>query len=523
MNEQYSAMRSNVSMLGKLLGDTIKEALGEHILDRVETIRKLSKSSRAGNEAHRQELLSTLQNLSNDELLPVARAFSQFLNLTNVAEQYHSISPNGEAASNPEALAQLFTRLKDKKLSTKELQNAVSQLSIELVLTAHPTDAQRRSIFEKIFALERLHPTDNFNVIRFDNTMEQVFPQAVPANWENIGTALEFARGLDAEGGTEMLPALVAALRDGNADDTSRVRQIVFLTDGAIGNEAQLFEAIHRGMGRSRLFPVGIGSAPNTYFMSRAARAGRGTFTHIGDVSEVAGAMDALFTALERPVMTDLDALFPEGALSEIWPAPLPDLYYGEPVLMTARLDNPAGSMRLEGRMGETLWQEDLSLSAARPANGIATLWARNRIRTIEELRYQGASAERIDAEVLQTALDFHLVSRLTSLVAVDVTPARPADEALAAREVPLMVPHGWDFEAVMNRNPGPQHRAALDPALIDRLAPGTPPAAGDARAREGLALPATATPREWLILLGLLLALTGLAWRIVQRRQSAC
>ncbi len=74
MNEQYSAMRSNVSMLGKLLGDTIKEALGEHILDRVETIRKLSKSSRAGNEAHRQELLSTLQNLSNDELLPVARA-----------------------------------------------------------------------------------------------------------------------------------------------------------------------------------------------------------------------------------------------------------------------------------------------------------------------------------------------------------------------------------------------------------------------------------------------------------------
>ncbi|MFA9209415.1 MAG: phosphoenolpyruvate carboxylase, partial [Yersinia sp. (in: enterobacteria)] len=62
MNEQYSAMRSNVSMLGTLLGDTIKEALGEHILEKVETIRKLSKSSRAGNEASRQELLTTLQN-----------------------------------------------------------------------------------------------------------------------------------------------------------------------------------------------------------------------------------------------------------------------------------------------------------------------------------------------------------------------------------------------------------------------------------------------------------------------------
>ena len=78
-------------MLGKVLGETIKDALGEHILERVETIRKLSKSSRAGNDANRQELLTTLQNLSNDELLPVARAFSQFLNLANTAEQYHSI------------------------------------------------------------------------------------------------------------------------------------------------------------------------------------------------------------------------------------------------------------------------------------------------------------------------------------------------------------------------------------------------------------------------------------------------
>ena len=58
MNEQYSALRSNVSMLGKVLGETIKDALGEHILERVETIRKLSKSSRAGNDANRQELLT---------------------------------------------------------------------------------------------------------------------------------------------------------------------------------------------------------------------------------------------------------------------------------------------------------------------------------------------------------------------------------------------------------------------------------------------------------------------------------
>lgn len=112
MNEQYSALRSNVSMLGKLLGDTIKDVLGEHILDRVETIRKLSKSSRAGNEANRQELLNTLQNLSNDELLPVARAFSQFLNLANTAEQYHSMSAKGETGNSPEIIGRTIQKLK---------------------------------------------------------------------------------------------------------------------------------------------------------------------------------------------------------------------------------------------------------------------------------------------------------------------------------------------------------------------------------------------------------------------------
>ncbi|MBO6797613.1 marine proteobacterial sortase target protein [Maricaulis sp.] len=370
-----------------------------------------------------------------------------------------------------------------------------------------------------IFALERLHPTDNFNVIRFDNTMEQVFPQAVPANWENVGTALEFARGLDAEGGTEMLPALVAALRDGNADDTSRVRQIVFLTDGAIGNEAQLFEAIHRGMGRSRLFPVGIGSAPNTYFMSRAARLGRGTFTHIGQVSDVAEEMENLFTALERPVMTNLDAIFPQDAISEIWPAPLPDLYYGEPVVMTARLNNPQGVMILEGQTAGETWREQLSLSDATQSSGIATLFGRNRIRGIEETRFQGANMEQVDAGVLQTALDFHLVSRLTSLVAIDATPARPSDETLVARQTPNMIPDGWDFEAVMDDQALPVQHASLDTALIDQLRPGLDPS--QTRLDEnGLPLPATATPRELLTWLGALMMLLGLIWLLTHQER---
>lgn len=370
-----------------------------------------------------------------------------------------------------------------------------------------------------VSALNRLEPGDRFNLIRFDNTMQRVFPTAVDAIPVNVARARSFASNLEAEGGTVMLPALQAALHDDTPDDTSRVRQVVFLTDGAIGNEAELFAAIDQGLGRSRLFPVGIGAAPNTYFMSRAARLGRGTFTHIGDVNEVAGAMDRLFTALERPVMTGLDAVFPAGALSEIWPAPLPDLYYGEPVLLTARLAGPEGMMRLEGQLAGSAWRQDIAIADARPASGVATLWARNRIRALEEMRFQGATPSAIDASVLETALDFHLVTRLTSLVAVDAAPARPLGDNLVQRDVPLMVPHGWDFQAVMDARFAPEQHAALDPDLLARLRPGQDPDAAPVDA-DGIPLPATATPRELLMWLGGLMMLIALVWLIANRER---
>ncbi|EPE5285000.1 phosphoenolpyruvate carboxylase [Shigella flexneri] len=186
MNEQYSALRSNVSMLGKVLGETIKDALGEHILERVETIRKLSKSSRAGNDANRQELLTTLQNLSNDELLPVARAFSQFLNLANTAEQYHSISPKGEAASNPEVIARTLRKLKNQpELSEDTIKKAVESLSLELVLTAHPTEITRRTLIHKMVEVNAcLKQLDNKDIADYEhNQLMRRLHQLIAQSW----------------------------------------------------------------------------------------------------------------------------------------------------------------------------------------------------------------------------------------------------------------------------------------------------------------------------------------------------
>jgi Ca-activated chloride channel family protein len=159
-----------------------------------------------------------------------------------------------------------------------------------------------------IYALGRLQPGDRFNVIRFDHTMDVLFPTSVPADREHLGQATSFVGALQANGGTEMVPAMRAALCDTSGDDSGHVRQVVFLTDGAIGNEQQLFETIGALRGRSRVFMVGIGSAPNTYLMTRAAELGRGAFTHIGSVEQVEERMRGLFAKLENPAVTNLTA-----------------------------------------------------------------------------------------------------------------------------------------------------------------------------------------------------------------------
>ncbi|MGC9421055.1 phosphoenolpyruvate carboxylase [Vibrio sp.] len=151
MNEKYAALKSNVSMLGRLLGQTIRDADGEVILQKVETIRQLSKSARAGNQADREQLIEEIKNLNNDQLTPVARAFNQFLNLTNIADQYHTISRHGDEHSNePDPLQSLFTKLADHNISQLESAQAIRDLNIELVLTAHPTEITRRTMINNL-------------------------------------------------------------------------------------------------------------------------------------------------------------------------------------------------------------------------------------------------------------------------------------------------------------------------------------------------------------------------------------
>ena len=228
---------------------------------------------------------------------------------------------------------------------------------------------------------------------------------------------------------------------------------MVFITDGCVGNEDALFAAINSDLGRSRLFTIGIGSAPNSHFMERAAMFGRGSFTHIGTPCVVSLRMGELFAKLENPVLADIELVWPDSS-AETWPERVPDLYAGEPVVVTARLGSVHGDLGASGVRANEGWQVSVPLKIGKDSSGIHRLWARRKIASLMDEKARGISEESVRERVLDVALAHHLVSKYTSLVAVDVTPTRPADETLKKGAVPTNLPAGWKFEKVFGTLP---------------------------------------------------------------------
>lgn len=154
MTDIDARLREDVHLLGELLGNTIREQYGDAFLDKIEQIRKGAKADRRGSMD--AELSASLNQLSEDELLPVARAFNQFLNLANIAEQYQLIHRREESQPAPfeaRVLPELLARLRAEGHGAESLARQLGRLEIELVLTAHPTEVARRTLIQKYDAI----------------------------------------------------------------------------------------------------------------------------------------------------------------------------------------------------------------------------------------------------------------------------------------------------------------------------------------------------------------------------------
>jgi Ca-activated chloride channel family protein len=310
--------------------------------------------------------------------------------------------------------------------------------------------AQAREALE--LAIGRLSGADRFNVIEFNSYARALYPAARQATPDNIAGAVRWVRELRAQGGTEMAKALDLAL-DGR-ETPGRIRQIVFLTDGAVGNEDPLLRMIRERLGDSRLFTVGIGSAPNSHFMTKAAQFGAGTFTYIGRIEEVKDKMDALFSKLESPVLKGVSIDWGGAEGVEAWPKQVPDLYAGEPVMVLFSAERLGETVTVSALAGDRPWRAQAPLSSAAGENALSVLWARERIGALMDQLRGGAPEAEIRDAVLKLSLEHQLVSRYTSLVAVDKTPARSAEALLKSASLATNLPEGWVYEGVFGELP---------------------------------------------------------------------
>lgn len=155
MSDLHEALRDDVRMLGQSLGRTISASLGEGMLAQIERIRQQAKAGRSGTDADRQQLLNELKSLSEEQLLPVARSFSQFLNLANIAEEHHRVRRHQEICNleATDSFVQLLKSLKKQGVDPRTIADTLDQMRIDLVLTAHPTEVNRRTLIRKYDAI----------------------------------------------------------------------------------------------------------------------------------------------------------------------------------------------------------------------------------------------------------------------------------------------------------------------------------------------------------------------------------
>lgn len=291
-----------------------------------------------------------------------------------------------------------------------------------------------------LLAIKQLSPDDRFNVIAFSDHFSVFNDRTVLASDELKHIASQWVSALNADGGTEMYPALREAYNQ--LADPERLQQVVFITDGAIGNEEILFDLITAPGHNARLFTVGIGSAPNAFFMAKAAQLGRGSYELIGYRDDVHGKMSRLFNKLNHVAATNINIDWPEEV--EPYPSLSADLFHSEALLAFAKLSHPLQSLSISGNTAQQSWQTTIAADGSASASGVGTLWARHKVADIEDQARRGnIEADNVRDAVLDVALTHSLLTRFTAFIAIDETPVRLQYLPLFGEGVANVMPHG--------------------------------------------------------------------------------
>jgi Ca-activated chloride channel family protein len=284
-------------------------------------------------------------------------------------------------------------------------------------MSGEPIEQAKSAI---VAALDRLGPHDSFQIIRFSQNASQFGPAPVAATPENLRAARQYVRNLSGSGGTQMIEGVKAALDFPHDDE--RLRFVTFLTDGYIGNEAQILDAIDARLDASRIFSFGVGSSPNRYLLERMASTGRGVVAYLSLEDSGGMIMDAFFDRIAHPAMIDVDIDWGDMDVADVYPATLPDLFVGRPVIVTGRFTGRPNDLTFSGRAANARVAVDLDYDRRAPQHEfLPNLWARLRIAELNDrLAVNPADAGPLGKQIRETALAYNLMSDYTSFIAVD-------------------------------------------------------------------------------------------------------
>ena len=314
--------------------------------------------------------------------------------------------------------------------------------------------AQAKTVASAI--VQSLGERDTFNVMQFASGVSAMGPASIPGDLQGRQRGLDFLARLAAGGGTQMDLGVAAMLAE--EPGPGQVRIIYFLTDGYIGNDDVVVSAARRLAGHNRIMTVGIGAAPNRYLLDRLAAAGRGFSTYVSLNESVSEVTKDLVLRSAYPYLTDVTVDFGDLQVAEVSPGPIPDVYAGQPLVLSGRYRTPgSGLVTISAYSGghQVKIPMQVTLPEQQALAPVAQLWAR---RKIEDLMRDADPNRGMDApareQLTELGLAFSLVTQETSFVAVDHM--RVVDGAGQARlvEQPALLPEGTWGQALAATSP---------------------------------------------------------------------
>ena len=297
------------------------------------------------------------------------------------------------------------------------------------------------------YAISQLNNNDLFNIIAYNDNYFSMSPFSIMVNEDNISNTYNFINSLNANGGTRALEPLKHAMMMSPVEN--KIKMILFITDGDIGYERKVFEIVDSYLGKSRLFSIGIGTAPNGHLLEKVSQKGRGTYTYINNINHVNEKMKELLNKIDMPVLTDIRLDLSNKV--ELYPNPLPDLFINEPLVVFGKINNDVSgdiSSFFSGKnsLGYFKIEIPINFSKGVDNNGIGDIWARKKIDGLIDDWYLGNTESK--QQIIDLSIKHNLMSKFTSFVAVEEKIVNSSGNSILA-DVHVDLPDGWNYDSV--------------------------------------------------------------------------